>query len=378
MAAGTPIPAALEHLSEQPRVRDLLARSVSGGRISHAYLFLGPPGSGKLAAAQALAQCIICEDGGDGSCGECIRVAHHTHPDVQWLTPGSANGYLIDQVRELIVDAARTPMRANSKVYVLDRVDLLRSSAANALLKTIEEPPEGVVFILLGRTLDAVLPTIVSRCQVVPFRSIPAGQAVALVMRETGASEAECRVALAVAGAPGRAREYLASPARKQARNLVVRTLDGLSASDAWDVVVAARELFETVRSQLGEVRAAQQDAMDGADDFLSAKALKQLEDANNRELTARQHSGMMEMLAAMKSVLRDVLLELEGAAEMVTNTDVSDVIGRLAGQTTPEGVLLALAHLTRAEDNLGHNVSPQLTLEVMLFGIKEALICPR
>ena len=378
MVASAVIPPALERLSEQPRVRDLLARSVSGGRISHAYLFVGPPGSGKLAAAQALAQCIICENGGDGSCGECIRVAHHTHPDVYWLAPGSANGYLIDQVRELIRDAARTPMRASSKVYVLDRVDLLRSSAANALLKTIEEPPEGVTFILLGRTLDAVLPTIASRCQVIPFRSIPSGQAVALVMGETGASETECRVALAVAGAPGRAREYLASPARKQVRGLVVRTLDALPTSDAWDVAVAARELFETVGTQLGEVRAAQQDAMDSAADFLSTKAVKQLEEANNRELTARRHSGMMEMLAAMKSVLRDVLLMLEGAQDLVINTDASDVLGRLAAVSTPEGVLMALAHLAKAEDNLGHNVSAQLTLEVMLFGIKEALTCPR
>ena len=378
MGASASIPPALERLSEQPRVRDLLARSVSGGRISHAYLFVGPPGSGKLAAAQALAQCIICEDGGDAACGECIRVAHHTHPDVRWLAPGSSNGYLIDQVRELIHDASRTPMRASSKVYVLDRVDLLRGSAANALLKTIEEPPEDVVFILLGRTIDAVLPTIVSRCQVIPFRSIPSGQAVALVMRETGASETECRVALAVAGAPGRAREYLASPARRQVRSLAVRTLDALPASDAWDVVVAARELFEAVRFQLGEVRAAQQDAMDGAADFLSAKAVKQLEEANNRELTARQHSGMMEMLAAMKSILRDVLLMLEGAVEMVINTDVSDVLGRLAAASAPEGVLRALAHLKAAEDSLGHNVSPQLTIEVMLFGIKEALTCPR
>ena len=378
MATTALIPPALEHLSEQPRVRDLLARSVSGGRISHAYLFLGPPGSGKLAAAQALAQCIICEDGGDATCGECIRVAHHTHPDVYWLTPGSSNGYLIDQIRELIRDASRTPMRASSKVYVLDRVDLLRGSAANALLKTIEEPPEGVTFVLLGRTLDAVLPTIVSRCQVIPFRSIPSGQAVALVMGETGASEAECRVALAVAGAPGRAREYLASPARRQVRSLVVRTLDALPACDAWDVVVAARELYEAVRFQLGEVRAAQQDAMDDAADFLSPKAVKQLEEANNRELTSRQHSGMMEMLAAMESILRDVLLMLEGANEMVINTDVPDVLGRLAAVGAPEGVLEALAYLKAAEDNLGHNVSPQLTIEVMLFGIKEALTCPR
>ena len=372
------IPSALGHLSEQPRVRDLLARSVTGGRIAHAYLFVGASGSSKAAAAEALAQCIICPDGGDGVCDECVRVTHHTHPDVRWLAPGSSSGYLIDQVRDLIDDAQRAPMRASTKVYVLNRVDLLRGPSANALLKTIEEPPEGVVFILLARTLDAVLPTIVSRCQVIPFRSIPAGQALMSVMRDTGASEAECRVALSVAGSPGSAREYLASPARKQVRGLVVRTLDSLPASDGWDAIVAARELVEAVRVQLGEVRAAQEEALDAATDFLTAKALKQVEDANRRELSAREQSGMMEMLAAMGSVLRDVLLSLEGAGDMVVNTDVSDVIARLSAVTTTEGALDALARLREAEGSLAYNVSPQLTLEVLLLGIKEALTCPR
>ena len=371
-------PSALERLTEQPRVRDLLARSVTGGRVSHAYLFVGASGSSKAAAAEALAQCIICPDGGDATCDECVRVSHHTHPDVRWLAPGSSVGYLIDQVRDLIDDAQRAPMRAHSKVYVLNRVDLLRGPSANALLKTIEEPPEGVVFILLARTLDAVLPTIVSRCQVIPFRSIPAHQALSIVMRETGASEAESRVALAVAGSPARAREYLASPARRSVRSLVVRTLDALPASDGWDVIVAARELVEIVRVQLGEVRAAQELALDSASDFLTAKALKQVEDANRRELSAHEHSGMMEMLAAMGSLLRDVLLTLEGATDMVVNTDVTHVIGRLAAITTTEGALAALARLREAEVSLATNVSPQLTLEVLLLGIKEALTCPR
>lgn len=378
MCAVLVTPPALQGLSEQPRVRDLLARSVTSGRIAHAYLFVGPPGSGKLAAAQSLAQCIICEEGGDTTCGECIRVAHHTHPDVRWLTPESSKGYLIDQIRDLIDDSVRTPMRAASKVYVLDRVDLLRGSAANALLKTIEEPPEGVIFILLGRTIDAVLPTIVSRCQVVPFRTIPAGQALAFVMRETGASQTEARVALAVAGSPARAREYLASPARRQVRGLVVRTLDSLPAADGWDVIVSARELVEAVSAQLGEMRDAHEEAMRGAGDFLSAKALKQLEDANKRELTAREHSAMMEMLAAMESILRDALLALEGASDILVNTDVSDVVGRLARTTTTKGILAALACSREAQDNLAHNVSPELTVEVLLLGIKEALTCPQ
>ena len=157
-------PAALASLADQPRVRDFLATALAEGRLSHAYLFLGPPGSGKHEAAEALAKCVVCPSGGDATCDECRRVAHRTHPDVHWLAPGSATGYLVSQVRELIEDAGLAPIRAATKLYVLERAELLRGGAANALLKTLEEPPAHTMFVLCGRVADAMLPTIVSRC----------------------------------------------------------------------------------------------------------------------------------------------------------------------------------------------------------------------
>lgn len=377
-SASPQVPPALACLSDQPRVRDLLARSVAAGDVAHAYLFVGPPGSGKLDAALALAQCVVCPAHGDGSCDACIRVAHRTHPDVRWLDPGSVTGYLVEQVRDLIDDAQRAPVRAASKVYVLDRAELLRGAAANALLKTIEEPPEGVVFVLCARMLDAVLPTIASRCQVVPFRSVPAEAALARVMRETGAPEQAARVALAVTGTPGRARSYLASPTRQRARALMVRTLGELPQDDSWDVLVAARALASAVSLQVGEAKAAQEEALSASQDFLAATALKQLERAMRRELTARERSGMMELVACAASLLRDVLLSVEGQAGRITNTDVAEVVGRLAGRTGTTGALAALAAVRAAEDDLGHNVSAQLVLETMLLAVKEALACPR
>ncbi|QOY61053.1 DNA polymerase III subunit [Thermophilibacter immobilis] len=371
------VPAALGVLSDQPRVRDFLATALADERLSHAYLFVGPPGSGKHEAARALAQCVVCPQGGDATCDDCRRVAHHTHSDVHWLRPGSATGYLVAQVRDLIADAHLAPVRARTKVYVLERAGLLRGTAANALLKTLEEPPRDVMFILCGRTTAALLPTVASRCQQVPFSVVSPQVGVASVMRSCTATTQEARVALAVAGAPARAVDFLGSPARRQVRRLVVGTLDSLARADSWDVLVAAREIVAGVAVPLADVKQAQEEAVKDSTDFLSASALKQVADANKRELTARERSGMMEALAAVDSLLRDVLIRCEDVRGPIVNEDSAAVVDRLASECDTRAVLRALEASARAADDLAHNVSPQLTVEVMLLRIKEALTCP-
>jgi DNA polymerase-3 subunit delta' len=339
----------LDVLGDQPRVRDLLASAVSEGRLSHAYLFVGAPGSGMEEAALALAQCVICPNDGCGTCDDCRRVAHRTHPDVQWLSPGSVTGYLVDQVRDLIEGVSRTPSRARAKVYVLEKAGLFRSTSANALLKTIEEPPEGVVFVLLARSVASVLPTIVSRCQVVPFRTIAPDVALDEVMHRSGASEGEARVALAVAGTPSRACEFLASPSRREVRRMAVRILDELARDDSWDVLCSARDLLAAVRVPLKDVQVAQDEAAKESADFLTASALKQVADANKRELTARERSGIMEALAAADSLLRDVLVRCEGVPQKIVNEDAAAVVDRLAASTGTPGALAALDAVSSA-----------------------------
>ena len=371
------VPHALEFLSSQPRVRDLLATAVSEGHLSHAYLFLGAPGSGKTETARALAECVVCPHGGDDTCDECRRVKHGTHPDVKFLQPASATGYLVAQVRDLIADVSLTPVRSHVKVYVLEQAETLRGTAANALLKTIEEPPEGVMFILIARTAAAVMPTIVSRCQQVPFRVVSSGAAERSVELSSGLAGSEARIALAVAGTPDRAAEFLASPERRQVRRLMVRAIGQLGRDDSWDVLVSARELVTAVKAPLASLKEAQEAAVGESADFLAASAMKKIEDANKRELTARERSGMMEALAAAESLLRDVLLRCEGIDEPIVNEDVSDVVDRLASSTCTKGVLDALSAVRGATDDLAHNVTPQLVLETMLLCVKEALSCP-
>ena len=378
MRDGASVAPALAQIVGQPRVRDFLAAAVREGRLSHAYLFVGAPGSGQTEAAQALAECLVCPTGGCGACDECIRVAHRSHPDVHWLAPEGATGYVVDQVRALIADVSLAPVRAQAKVYVLERVETLRDACANALLKTIEEPPEGVVFILMARSTDMVLPTIVSRCQCVPFRVVNPAEAARRVALTCGidAGDPAARVALDVAGTPERACDYLRSPGRREARRLMVRALGDLARDDDWDVLVAARELVAAAKAPLDDVRAAQEETAAEGADYLSAKAMKLVEQRNKRELTARERSGMMEVLAAADSLLRDVLVRLEAVRAPIVNADSEDVVARIASRADAAGVLRALAASSRAADDLTHNVSPQLALEVMLCSCKEAL-CP-
>lgn len=377
---GTPSspPAALGSLHDQPRVKSFLETAVMSDRLSHAYLFLGAPGSGKLMAARALAQCVVCPSGGCGSCDECIRVAHATHPDVHVLAPASAQGYLVEQARWVIDDAPLAPVRAASKVYILTQAGLLRGTAANALLKTIEEPPPNVIFILCARSADAVLPTIASRCQQVPFRFSSSDAAQRSVELETGIGGWEARAALAVTGSPSEAVTFLSSSERRAQRRLVLRVMSELARDDSWDVLVAARELIEAIKVPLADLRQAQDEYDEQSAEFLSAQARKQLQNSNKRELTVRERASMMELIATTDSLLRDVLLRCEGITQTLVNEDVADVVERLAAAVTAEGVIAALDATHRMAYHLEHNVSPQLALETMLFTVKEALYARR
>ena len=278
--------------------------------------------------------------------------------------------------RELLDDVPLTPIRAKAKVYIIDRAEQLRANSANALLKTLEEPPEGVMFILLGTSADVMLPTIVSRCQCVPFRLVSPAVAAHAVSRATGQDPARCRMAVAVAGSPTRGIEFLKSAERQDARRQMVRAIDSLIAADEADVLSRAKSLIVAVKAPLAEVKSTQEKVLEQNADYLSRGALKQLEDRNKRELNARERSGIMEALASARTLMRDVLLTLQDEAADVVNEDVRDTIGRLAAATNVAGATRALEAVATAERNIARNVTPQLAIEVMLFDIRKALKC--
>ena len=363
-------------LTGQDAVRSFLRNALEGGRLGHAYLFLGAPGSGKLDAAHALAQGAVCAHGGCGSCDDCVRAARRTHPDVHVLRPESAQGYLVAQVRSLIDDLQMAPIRAARKVYVLDEAEQLTSSTANALLKSLEEPPANVVFVLLATARDAVLPTVLSRCQVVPFKPVSAEAALQALREEVGAPENLCRRAVACCPSPGAAREFLGSTARQEARRAVLDALDRLPDADPLDLLQLAKAAVLAAKAPIADFKEAQQAVLDENAKVLSGPAMKELEERQKRELTARERSGIMEQLGAARSLVRDALA-YASQRETPPACDDYERAGRwYAARLGLDGLPRAMGAIEQAAARIRRNVSPQLAVEAMLFDIKELITC--
>lgn len=359
----------------QPRVREFFRATIASGRVSHAYLLTGPAGSNKTSAAYAFAQAILCEKNGCGECDDCVRALRRRHPDVHYYAPEGAQGYLVEQIREIVSDVSLAPIRAKRKVYILDRVDLLGTQAANAFLKTLEEPVSGVVFILLGRTREGVLPTIVSRCQVVPFRHIPAKEAAGILSQKVGVTPERARMAIeACDGSITQAISFAKSSERTEFRERVMEVLANLRVADARDVLEYAAELIERAKAPLDNVRTEQSEELAESADFLTKTAMRQIELRHKRALTQATRTSLKQMTALIRSWLRDVLMVLSGTPELVVNIDQRAAIETAAAWVDVEGLMRALREAYKTDEALSYNVSPETCLDTLLFTIREVL----
>lgn len=359
----------------QPRVREFFRASIASGRVSHAYLFTGPAGSNKTAAAYAFAQALLCKNNGCRTCDDCKRIERRKHPDVHFYAPEGAQGYLIEQIREIISSVSLAPIRAQGKVYIFDRVDLLGVKAANAFLKTLEEPVPGVTFILLGRTREGVLPTIVSRCQVVPFRHIPALEAAGILSQKTGVTPQQARIAIeACNGSITRAITFAKSAERSEFRARIMEVLANLPLADARDVLEYAAELIERAKAPLDNVRTQQSEELAESADFLTKAALKQVELRHKRTLTMATKESLNQMTSIIRSWLRDVLMIASGTPELVINVDQRQALEIAAQKVTPAGIMSALREAYKTDEALSYNVSPETCLDALLFSIREVL----
>src|SRR5256885_4858569 len=211
---------------DHPHARMVLGSALASGSPSHAYLFHGPPGTGKRTAARALAAELLAEGEADPEAAR-TRALHGTHPDLTWVRPTGAHVMRVSDVDGPVVAAAgRTPFESRRRVFVLERVDTMNDEVANRLLKTLEEPPSFVHLILLTDQLGRVIETVVSRCQLVRFDPLPA-ERIASMLEEEGVDSARALAAGRLAlGNASRAR-FLVSEEGTALRGEVERLVPG-------------------------------------------------------------------------------------------------------------------------------------------------------
>ena len=326
----------------QDRAVTLLQRNLERGSVAHAYLLVGPPHVGKMTLALELAQALNCEAAEPpcGECDPCRKVASGKHADVQVIgldTGGNSNDkpraeISIDQVREMQHSSSLPPFEGRHKVFIIDGAELMSNEAANCLLKTLEEPSEGVIFILLTAN-DSVLPdTVVSRCQRLELRPLPTSQV------ETALSE----------------RRSLESTKTELLSRLCHGRLGwALTAADDDGLLQRRDQLMERL---LEVIRGDNEQRFDYA-----AKLAAQF---------SQNRGSVQEVLDLWLDWWRDLLLVKLGATDTITNVDHEAELADMERGYSLVQIRAFINSIQAAGEQLRQNANPRLVLEVLMLGI--------
>lgn len=352
-----------------------LARQLGTGEIAHAWLLLGPPGSGKQAAAVCMAaalECPVRPGDGCGECSSCLRVLRRRHPDVHHVVP---EGPLIpvDTIREAVIpEAARSPFEGAYKVFVIEEADRMNDAAQNALLKTLEEPHPDTVFVLVSDHEDDLLETIRSRCRVVRVDPVPEERIVELLRAEGAPDDVALLAARASDGDGDRARA-LAFDEHVAARRRFWAAIPARLTSPA-DALDVATEVVEEARAEVKARERAQKDAVAELADAMgegrgTATARNALAKRHRRELRRVEEQVLGEALASLASFYRDVVALRRGGSDALVNLDLLDELDAWARADVSDAALLAAAErCVEARASLTRNANVPLQLEATLL----------
>jgi len=330
----------------------------------HAYLFLGPPGTGRRSAARAFAAALLCPEGGCGRCGTCRRALAGTHPDLVLLERSGA-ALSTDDARLIGTRAQRRPMEAQRQVLVVTDIHLAIQSAG-ALLKTVEEPPPSTVFVLIGDELPPSLVTIASRCVQVAFDPVPTEVVAEWLVSQGVPTGTAAAVAEASGGRLDRARLLATDPAfagRLALWHSVPGRLDGSGAAAAVvasELLAAADEAVGPLRQQHAEelVSLAEQAESAGA---RGVPGRKDVEDRHKREERRWRTDELRTGLATLAVAYRDRLVAATGPAAGATTRGAAADGRRLVE---------AVAAVEQASRDLTRNPNEALLLEALLSGL--------
>jgi DNA polymerase-3 subunit delta' len=365
----------------------LVDRSGSGEGMSHAWLFTGPPGSGRSVAARAFAAALECSTGvGCGECAGCRTTMAGTHADVRLVVPEGLS-ISVAEMRALVQTSARRPTGGRWQVVIIEDADRLTEGAANALLKAVEEPPERTVFLLCAPSdhPDDVPVTIRSRCRPIALRTpVPAAIAEVLAARD-GVDEETARWAASVCGGHvGRARRLATDQAARDRRAAVLRI--PLHLRRLSDVFACADDLVKTAEADATEVSEARDEAEKealktamghggtgkgaAAASRGSAGAIKELERRQKSRATRTQRDALDLALVDLAGFYRDVLVVNSNASATLTHPDHASDISAAARDWTPDSTLRRLEAVLACREAIELNVKPRIAVEAMLTAL--------
>ncbi|CAN5313039.1 DNA polymerase III subunit delta' [soil metagenome] len=373
----------------QPKVVQALRRAVEGQGMSHAWLFTGPPGSGRSNAAIAFATALQCPNGGCGECHQCQTGLKGSHADIEVvrtekLTIGVA------EVRQLVRRSALSPMGNGWQILILEDADRLTEQGWNALLKAIEEPNDRTVWMLCAPSVDDVLPTIRSRCRLVTLTTPTTEEVAAYLTARDGVGPALADYAArASQGHIGRARALARDEASRERRREVVSlpvrlTSIGACMRAAADLEKVAKAEAEAVTAELDAKEKADLDSAFGVVErgrrpreyspALSALEKAQKTRAKRRILDVVDR-GLMDLIA----VYRDAIALASGASGRLVNEEMRGDIETIARTSTPELNLRRIGWILQARTQmLEFNVPPLMALESMMVALQVPKVAAR
>lgn len=362
---------------DRSRVIDGLSAQLSSGEVAHSWLLVGPSGSGKRAAAIAMAAALNCETEpgvGCGRCSACARILRRRHPDVHHIVP---EGPLIpvDVIREIVLpEASRSPFEGRTKVFVIEEADRMNDSAQNAILKTLEEPHPDTVFILVSHFEQEVLETIRSRCRIVHLEPVSEARIIELLEEDGATDEVAFLAARLAEGDFDRARALAEDPAVFERRQKWISLPNRLSSTiEAFD---AATEIVDEVKAGVKEREQLQRIETDELAEAMgegrgTAYARNTLSKRHKRELRRVEEELYGEALAALASFYRDVLALRTGGEEAVSNFDLLEELRRWADSpVTSAALVAAVDRCLKTRGTFKVNANATLAIESTLLDL--------
>ncbi|MET3806346.1 DNA polymerase-3 subunit delta' [Nakamurella sp. UYEF19] len=377
----------------QPEAVDVLRIAVAAAHgdpgvptaaMTHAWLFTGPPGSGRSVAARAFAAALECPDRGCGHCSHCHTVLSGTHADVRSVVPEGLT-ISVKEMRAVVQLAARRPVTGPWQIVLIEDADRLTEGASNALLKSIEEPPPRTIFLLCAPSThpDDVSVTIRSRCRVLSLRIPPAAAISEVLIRRDGIDPEMAQWAASVAaGHVGRARRLARDEEARDQRSRILALPGALRSmsdvfNEAGDLLAAAKGEAKTVSdrrdgAELEELRTALGAGGTGRGAIGAARGtagvVKDLEKRQKSRSTRTERDVLDRALVDLSGFYRDVIARGLGASVELTNPDMAREVDTAAARYGAVGALRRLDAVLACREAIEQNVKPQIAVESMMM----------